>query len=96
MIFSKGFILPSPSHPVALRIEERTKGATTKVVKLEKNCTPLLSPLSSLLSTLYSLSFFPDSSDRDSALVQSKRDGRQSRKGGSRVRSLLRPFDPLI
>ena len=52
MIFSKGFILPSPSHPVALRIEERTKGATTKVVKLEKNCTPLLSPLSSLLSTL--------------------------------------------
>ena len=29
-------------HPVALRIEERTKGATTKVVKLEKNCTPLL------------------------------------------------------
>ena len=58
--------------------------------------TSPLSSLLSLLSPLYSPSFFPDSSDRDSALVQSKRDGRQSRKGGSRVRSLLRPFDPLI
>ena len=52
MIFSKGFILPSPSHPVALRIEERTKGATTKVVKLEKNCTPLLSTLPPSFQTL--------------------------------------------